>query len=73
MSMMMSDCLWLNVLYHSIQLTEQHVYIQLYTVIYRHLSVALESVVESVISDYNPYTSVDVADVQVVSLSDVNL
>jgi len=36
---------------------------RLYTVIYRHLSVALESVVESVISDYNPYTSVDVADV----------
>jgi len=63
MSMMMSDCLWLNVLYHSIQLTEQHVYIQLYTVIYRHLSVALKSVVQSVISDYNPYTSVDVADV----------
>ena len=63
MSMMMSDCLWLNVLYHSIQLTEQHVYIQLYTVIYRRLSVALKSVVQSVISDYNPYTSVDVADV----------
>ena len=63
MSMMMSDCLWLNVLYHSIQLTKQHVYIQLYTVIYRHLSVALKFVVQSVISDYNPYTSVDVADV----------
>ena len=36
---------------------------RLYTVIYRHLSVALKSVVRSVISDYNPYTSVDVADV----------